>query len=77
MTRFFAWWDRPQDLVSSGVRWMDLTPTDWHQPQLTERGSLQPFETELFREDGSLVPVLIGVATLEQGGYQVSHSYLI
>ncbi|MGY2909008.1 PAS domain S-box-containing protein [Bradyrhizobium sp. URHC0002] len=61
-----------KNLVSNGVRCMDLTPTDWyeHQPQLKERGSLQPFETELFREDGSLVPVLIGVATLEQGGYQ-------
>lgn len=59
-------------LVSSGVRWMDLTPTDWyeHQPQSEVRGSLQPFETELFREDGSLLPVLIGVATFEQGGYQ-------
>src|SRR3954451_19951523 len=61
-----------KNLVSNGVRCMDLTPTDWyeHQPQLKERGSLQPFETELFREDGSLVPVLIGVATFEQGGYQ-------
>ena len=61
-----------KNLVSSGVRWMDLTPTDWyeHQPQLEVRGSLQPFETELFREDGSLVPVLIGVATFEQGEYQ-------
>jgi PAS domain S-box-containing protein len=60
------------NLVSSGVRWMDLTSADWyeHQPQLKMRGSLQPFETELFREDGSLVPVLIGVATFEQGGYQ-------
>ena len=61
-----------KNLVSSGVRWMDLTPTDWyeHQPQLKVRGSLQPFETEFFREDGSLVPVLIGVATFEQGEYQ-------
>jgi PAS domain S-box-containing protein len=61
-----------KNLVSSGVRWMDLTPTDWyeHQPQLKVRGSLQPFETELFREDGGLVPVLIGVATFEQGEYQ-------
>ena len=48
----------------------DTDRLDEHQPQLKERGSLQPFETELFREDGSLVPVLIGVATLEQGGYQ-------
>ena len=33
-------------------------------------GSVQPFETELFRQDGSRVPVLIGVATFEEGGYQ-------
>ncbi|MDY0885314.1 AAA family ATPase [Dongia soli] len=61
-----------KNLVSGGVRWMDLTPTVWfeHQPQLKVQGSLQPFETELFREDGSLVPVLIGVSTFEQGGYQ-------
>jgi len=61
-----------KNLVSSGVRWADLTPTDWHehQPQLKVRGSLQPFETELFREDGSLVPVLIGVTTFEQDRYQ-------
>jgi PAS domain S-box-containing protein len=59
-------------LVSTGVRWMDLTPTDWyeHQPQLKVQGSLQPFETELFRDDGSLVPVLIGVSTFEQSEYQ-------
>ena len=61
-----------KNLVSSGVRWTDLTPTDWyeHQSQLEARGGLQPFETELFREDGSLVPVLIGVAIFEQGEYQ-------
>jgi PAS domain S-box-containing protein len=61
-----------KNLLSRDVRWMDLTPTDWYeqQPQLKVRGSLQPFETELSREDGSLVPVLIGVATFEQGWYQ-------
>ena len=63
---------RPQASRFERVRLDELTPTDWyeHQPQSKVRGSLQPFETELFRQDGSLVPVLIGVATLEQGGYQ-------
>jgi PAS domain S-box-containing protein len=61
-----------KNLVSSGVRWRDLTPIDWyeHQPQLRVQSSLQPFETELFRKDGSLVPVLIGVTTFEQDEYQ-------
>ena len=66
-----------EELVSRRVRWMDLTSTDWlgrDEQQLVPEpkmpGSLQPFETELFRQDGSRVPVLIGVATFEEGGYQ-------
>ena len=66
-----------EDLLSRRVRWADLTPTDWlgrYEQQLVPEpkmsGSVQPFETELFRQDGSRVPVLIGVATFEEGGYQ-------
>lgn len=65
------------DLVASAVRWTDLTPPDWRDrdeqqwvPALRMTGSLQPFEKEFFRKDGSRVPVLIGVATFEEGGDQ-------
>jgi len=66
-----------EDLIASTVLWTDLTPPDWrdrdeHQlvPALKVTGSLQPFEKEFFRKDGSRVPVLIGVATFEEGGNQ-------
>jgi PAS domain S-box-containing protein len=66
-----------EDLVSSAVRWTDLTPPDWlaldqqiRVPELKATGSLQPFEKEFFRRDGSRVPVLIGVASFEEGGHQ-------
>ena len=59
------------------VRWTDLTPPEWRDrdeqqlvPELKMTGSLQPFEKEFFRKDGSRVPVLIGVATFEEDGYQ-------
>jgi PAS domain S-box-containing protein len=66
-----------EDLVSGRIRWTELTPPEWldHDerrwlPELKVTGSLQPFEKEYFRKDGSRVPVLIGVATFEEGGNQ-------
>ena len=66
-----------EDLVSTPVRWTDLTPPEWLArdeqqlvPLLKITGTLQPFEKEFFRKDGSRVPVLIGVATFEEGDYQ-------
>jgi PAS domain S-box-containing protein len=59
------------DLVSGGLSWRDLTPPEWitreeqRWPELMATGSLQPFEKEYIRKDGSLVPVLIGSATFE------------
>jgi len=66
-----------EDLACGRLRWTDLTPAEWldrdlHQfvPELTQTGSLQPFEKEYFRKDGTRVPVLIGVATFEGKGNQ-------
>ena len=65
-----------EDLVAGHISWTDLTPPEWRDAdaRLIEEqkvGSrLPPFEKEYFRKDGSRVPVLIGVATFEEGGNQ-------
>jgi PAS domain S-box-containing protein len=65
-----------EDLVAGHIRWTDLTPPEWRDrdARLVQEhrmtGRLQPFEKEYFRKDGSRVPVLIGVATFEEGGNQ-------
>jgi PAS domain S-box-containing protein len=66
-----------EDIVSRRLLWTDLTPPEWRDrdqrqlvPELKMTGSLQPFEKEFFRKDGSRVPVLIGVATSEDDMYQ-------
>jgi PAS domain S-box-containing protein len=65
------------DLASGRLDWTDLTPPEWldlerrqYLPELKKTGSLQPFEKEYFRKDGSRVPVLIGVATFDEAGSQ-------
>jgi PAS domain S-box-containing protein len=65
------------DVVAGCLRWTELTPPEWLDrderrwlPELKVTGSLQPFEKEYFRKDGSRVPVLIGVATFDEGGNQ-------
>jgi PAS domain S-box-containing protein len=65
-----------EDLASGRICWTALTPPEWLERdrelvrQLKTIGSLQPFEKEYFRKDGSRVPVLIGAATFEEGGNQ-------
>jgi PAS domain S-box-containing protein len=66
-----------EDLASGRIRWTDLTPPEWLEvdvrervPELKATGSLQPFEKEYFRKDGSRVPVLIGVTSFEETGNQ-------
>jgi PAS domain S-box-containing protein len=64
-------------VVAGRLCWTELTPPEWldrderrwlHELKVT--GSLQPFEKEYFRKDGSRVPVLIGAATFEEDGNQ-------
>jgi PAS domain S-box-containing protein len=63
-----------EDLVTGRISWTHLTPPEWHDAdaKLIEEqkvsSRLPPFEKEYFRKDGSRVPVLIGVATLEASG---------
>ena len=63
-----------EDLVAGRIRWTDLTPPEWRDrnaqavAEVKMTGRVQPFEKEYFRKDGSRVPVLIGVASFEEGG---------
>ena len=60
-------------LVSGRVRWPDLTPVEWRQHDehallvLKESGTVQPYEKEYFRRDGSRLPVLVAAALLTEG----------
>jgi PAS domain S-box-containing protein len=61
-----------EHLDSGRLRWTDLTPAQWrgHDRQelvaeMRRTGSLQPFEWEYIRKDGSRVPVLAGAASFE------------
>jgi PAS domain S-box-containing protein len=65
-----------EDFVSNRMRWTDLTPPEWRAgdamrvDQVKLTGTLQPFEKEYFHKDGSRVPVLVGVARIEDTGNQ-------
>jgi PAS domain S-box-containing protein len=66
-----------EDLAAGRLRWTELTPPEWLErdvqhwiPQHKMTGTLQPFEKEYIRKDGKRIPILIGMATFEEGGNQ-------
>ncbi|TDG06587.1 GAF domain-containing protein [Paraburkholderia guartelaensis] len=64
------------DLRLGNLSWRDLTPTEWVErsrlawEELEKTGIIRPYEKEYFRKDGSRVPVLIGIATLDEKAVQ-------
>jgi len=63
-----------EDLVTGRMRWTDLTPAEWRErekrarTELQAAATVQPYEKEFLRKDGSRVPVLAGAALFEEGG---------
>ena len=61
-----------EDLASGHVNRTDLTPPEWRErdvrtvAEVKATGTVQPFEKEYFRKDGSRVPVLIGVTAFDE-----------
>src|SRR6201987_1385063 len=59
------------DVASGRVRWTDLTPDEWRErderavAEAMATGTVQPYEKEWFRKDGSRVPVLVAGALFE------------
>ena len=67
-----------EDLNSGRMSWAGLTPPDWRDrdaqaiEEARTTGTIQPYEKEYFRKDGSRVPVLVGAASLENGTHVVA-----
>jgi PAS domain S-box-containing protein len=60
------------ELLSGEVRWAAMTPPEWQQldlvaiEQLRTNGKTRPWEKEYFHKNGSRIPVLVGVAALNE-----------
>ena len=61
----------PEDVASGRVTWRAMTPTEWNESderavmKLRQTGSVEPYEKEWFRKDGSRVPVLVAGVVFE------------
>jgi PAS domain S-box-containing protein len=60
-----------EELVSGRIRWPNLTPAEWRDrnegalAEIKATGTLQPFQKECLRKDGSRLPVMVGGAMFE------------
>jgi PAS domain S-box-containing protein len=65
------------DLAAGRVRRADLIPPEWRDRsaedmvELTREGTVQPYEREYIRKDGSRVPVLVGSALFDESNLGV------
>jgi PAS domain S-box-containing protein len=63
-----------EDIASGGVRWTDLTPSEWRQQDeratadLKATGTVQPYEKQFLRKDGTRIAVLTGGALFDLRG---------
>ncbi|MGB6256619.1 MAG: sigma 54-interacting transcriptional regulator [Candidatus Sulfotelmatobacter sp.] len=63
-----------EDVAAGRMRWRDMIPENWREradralEEVTQTGTVQPFESEFIRKDGSRVPVLIGATLFQAGG---------
>ena len=64
------------DLLSGHLRWSELTPAEWRGTdeerwaELQATGTIQPYEKEYLRKNGTRVPVLIGAASFAPAGQE-------
>jgi len=60
-----------EDLASNRLRWRDLTPPEFREisehslAQAVQTGHARPYEKSFVRKDGSLLPVIVGLAMFE------------
>jgi len=65
---------RREDIVSGGVGWTDLTPSEWREQDeratadLKATGTVLPYEKQFVRKDGTRIAVLIGAALFDLRG---------
>jgi PAS domain S-box-containing protein len=65
------------DVARKNLNWMDLAPAEWrrvneeHIAEIKSTGIASSHETQLFRKDGSRLPVLCGAAIFDEARGQV------